>query len=100
MTKNSNSNKINYGINPVKEVLFRFNTTLFIIVITTVLIATVLLLKNIFDKQALSKTDTRAASAIVNENSTTTTYLNKLVPSSSNSVDIQLPSGRINPFAE
>lgn len=96
----NNPDKINYGTNPIRDALTRYNTTIFIIITTGALIASVLLLQQVFVTQSSNFSDNGYTGTIVNANPTTINYLNKLSSSANNTAGQTLPSGRINPFSE
>jgi len=88
-------------INPIKAFFSRFNTVIFIVVLTILLIFCIILLKNnisqtgaeVLDGTGIDPNQTVFPEAVKNK-------INNLKMSDQNSGDQALPSGRINPFSE
>lgn len=101
MKENPTHKKIVYKTNPVRGTLRRFITTLFLIVVTLFLIASVFAMINIIAQQS---SDSYYDSSMENEidiNPEIQSIIDKLSSSDKNSNGQDLPSGeRINPFSE
>ena len=84
---------------PIIGTLRRFNFTLFIVIVVGGLVAAVFILNNILVDSSNPEGHTSTL-ATANFDQVTVDQLNKLWTSNSNSINLSLPSGRINPFQE
>lgn len=89
-------------INPLSSItgiVTRFNLVLFVIIVTSGLIFSVLVLKGILDQPYDDDTQT-STSEVITADQVTIDNLNNIKTATDN-LDVKtLPSGRINPFSE
>ncbi|MEI7689529.1 MAG: hypothetical protein WCI79_01010 [Candidatus Saccharibacteria bacterium] len=85
----------------IKNLLSRFNVIIFIVLLTGVLIFCILMLSSaISNPGTVIAPETTLRSDKTNFEASTEIQLEKLLPSSANTGNQPLPTGRINPFSE
>lgn len=94
-----NNKDVSSLIKPIIFAFQRYSLTIFIVILTTGLAVSVLVL-NAIVQQASDTTGYRANSTSTNFDETTIKRVKQLHKSSEFNNQVELPSGRINPFIE